>query len=187
MVGGSIPAIAGGIAAANARRKRGLELLNTQLKAAPKVLFVGTIDIIVELNLHNRQPVARVGFRLLLLHLFISEDVILQRLGHLLLHFVDHCTGINSHYHTLSHGEVGKFVLVYLAQCKHTEGHQHSSDENYDLAIVHRPFYYVSFFIHVLLPLFSCFCVAHHAFGRPKMLFHRAIWLRARPKCCCNV
>ena len=73
--------------------------------------LVLVVHIVVQLHHHNAHTVLRLRDGLLTIHLTIGEEETFQRTSYLLLHLLAGGTRIHSHYHTLTDGGMGEFVL----------------------------------------------------------------------------
>ena len=71
----------------------------------------------------------------------------MKRLGHLLHHLLRRVAGSYRHHDSLAHGKVGELVLPHLRQAVDAEGDEAGHHQDDDLAVVHRPFHKVTFFV----------------------------------------
>ena len=126
-----------------------LESGNTVLELAPEFIFV--IQLVIELYLNINNAIAAHGESLIFLHFFIAENIIFQGFGYLFHHFLCRVARSYCHYNTLTDCEVWEFILAHIRQTVNSKSNKATHNENYNLAIVHRPFYCVTFLIHYLI------------------------------------
>ena len=139
----------------HARRQFRLEHRHTVLELAPELVLV--IQIVVKLHLDIHDSVARLRYGLILAHLLVSEYIVLQRFGNLFHHLVGRQSRCDCNYHSLTYGEVGKFVLPHARQAIYAQCYQAAHHQNYYLMIMHGPFHHAPFLLfcfHITIGLY---------------------------------
>ena len=111
-----------------------LEGLHTMFELRPELILV--LDVLIEFHNDDGHTVARIAHGLLLQHLFIREDVTLQGLRHLLLHFLRGCSRIDRSHDTLAHGVIGELILIDIHQSINAECHKARHQQNDDLPVI---------------------------------------------------
>ena len=80
------------------------------LELRPELILV--FNVLVELHDDDGHAIARITDGLFLQHLFVGEDVALQRLRDLLLHILRGRARIDGRHDTLANGVVGELILI---------------------------------------------------------------------------
>ena len=106
-------------------------------KLAPKLIFI--IQVIIQLYLNNHHAILTGRMSFCFLHLFITEYVVFQRLGHLLFHFRSSSSRIHSGNNSLPDRKIGKLILFHLGQSVDSKCHQTAGNQNNNLPVMHRP------------------------------------------------
>ena len=141
--GGGVSEVVHHLDGEHVARQLRLEVGHAVLELAPELVLV--VHVVVEFHLYVGYSVAAFREGLGLLHLFVSEDVVLQWLCYLLGHLVRRHAGGYRHDYALAHGEVGKLVFPHARQAVYAEGYEAAEYEDDYLPVVHRPFNEVAF------------------------------------------
>ena len=121
-----------------------LERGDAMLELTPELILIIHLIVQLHLNIHYPIPVGRESF--LLLYLLVAENVILQRLRHPLHHLLRGIAGCHCHHHSLTHRKIRELILSHLGKAVYSQCHQTAYHQNDNLAIMHCPFYRISFF-----------------------------------------
>ncbi len=121
----------------HALRQTGLEHLDAVLELGPESVLV--LHVVVQFHLDDGDTVAAVGLGFLLFHIFIGEDVVLERFGHLLLDLLGRSAGIDRHDNALADGDGRELVLVDVIQPVDAHRDEDARHHDDDPAVAHGP------------------------------------------------
>ena len=116
-------------------RQRGLERLQTVLELAPECVAV--LHVVVEFEKDYQHAVLALRVGLLLVHLLVSEDEVLQRFRHTLFHLCRCGSGIDSHACSLAHRELRHLLLRHDGESGHAQYYEHAYEEHHDVVVAH--------------------------------------------------
>ena len=145
----------------DATRQTRLERLDAVFELRPELILI--LEILVEFDDDDTHAVARIGVRLLFQHLFIGEDIVLERLGHLLLHLFRRGAGEDGSHDALAHRVVGKLILIDHLQAEDAEDYEATNQQNDDLSVVEAKLLKMSSLLscHSLLDYLAHSTLAH--------------------------
>ncbi len=124
-----------GLQGNDARRQRSLEGLQPVLELAPESVLV--LHVVVEFEEDDEHAVLALRVCLLLVHLLVAEDEVLQWLCHTLLHLFGSGAGINSHAGSLTNRELRHLLLRHQNQSHNAEKHEHTHEQYHDVVVAH--------------------------------------------------
>ena len=102
---------------------------------------IAVLHVIVEFHEHNQHAVFALCISLLLVHLLVSEDKILQRFSHPFFHFIGCGTWINSHAGTLTNSELWHFLLWHDTDAQYAQEDKHPHEQDHDVVVAHGRLY----------------------------------------------
>ena len=97
------------------------------LELAPESVLV--LHVVVEFEEDDEHAVLALRVCLLLVHLLVAEDEVLQWLCHTLLHLFGSGAGINSHAGSLTNRELRHLLLRHQNQSHNAEKHEHTHEQ----------------------------------------------------------
>ena len=124
-----------GLQRQHACRQLRLERLQAVLELAPE--GVAVFHVVVQLDEHYQHAVLALRVRLLLVHLFVAEDEVLERFSHPLFHFRRRGSGVDCHTCALAHRELRHLVLRHYGESGHAQHDEHADKQQHDVVVAH--------------------------------------------------
>ena len=125
-----------GLQRQHACRQLRLERLQAVLELAPE--GVAVFHVVVQLDEHYQHAVLALRVRLLLVHLLVAEDEVLERFSHPLFHFRRRGSGVDCHTCALAHRELRHLLLRHYGESGHAQHDEHADKQQHDVVVAHR-------------------------------------------------